>query len=198
MTAPRVSWRCGGTARARWRRTKPPPWFSACPRPPSTTAGRNASRRWRTSPPPPCFPWACEMACVTLGIGDLAAAKGSGTFIQTLALGSCIALILHDFGSRSAGMAHVALPDSAISPAKALDLPGYFADTAVPALLRLLLERAGRGTLLKPVVKLVGGANIADSRNTFNIGSRNHEAVRRALEAQGLGVFQSDVGKNYS
>ena len=137
------------------------------------------------------------MAYTTLGIGDLAAESGPGNFIQTMALGSCIAVILHDHAGRAGGMAHVALPDSALAPEKARELPGYFADTAVAALMDRIARKAGLARL-KPVVKLVGGANMMDGSNSFNIGQRNLAALRRALELHGLGVYLSDVGGNFS
>lgn len=138
------------------------------------------------------------MGMVTLGIGDLAADSGPGKFIQTMALGSCLAIVLHDFRSRSGGMAHVALPDSALDPGKARALPGYFADSAVARLLDLMATAAGPAARIQPVVKLVGGANMVDTRNAFNIGVRNLAAARRALESHGLGVYMEDAGGNYS
>ena len=127
----------------------------------------------------------------------MAAGSGPGNYIQTMALGSCIAVVLYDFAGRAGCMAHVALPDSSLDPAKARSFPGYFADTAVEALLDSL-ARFSRGRPVKPVVKLVGGANVVDSSNAFNIGVRNVAAARRALQERGLGVYLEDAGGNYS
>lgn len=138
------------------------------------------------------------MASATLGIGDLAVESGRDGFIHTMALGSCLAVTLYDFASRSAAMAHVALPDSALSPDKARALPGYFADTAVATLLSLLREIAGRGNRIKPIVKVVGGASLVDPGGSFNIGVRNLAAVKQALESHGLGIYLADVGGNFS
>ena len=76
------------------------------------------------------------MSVVTLGIGEYGVVNKPGDIIKTHALGSCIAIIMLDPITRSIGMVHIALPESNVHKTRAEKLPGYFADTAVPALLR--------------------------------------------------------------
>jgi len=134
-----------------------------------------------------------------VGVGEMAVTREEGSALKTMALGSCVSLLIRDKVSGTIGMAHVALPDSAISPDRALQRPGHFADTAVPALLKAM-ERAARAQLQRRSlqVKLAGGANVADPNNTFNIGKRNILAVRKALWGHRLGPMAEDVGKNVS
>ena len=47
------------------------------------------------------------------------------------------------------------------------------------------------------IVKLVGGANVADPNNTFNIGKRNVLAIKKILWQCRMGAVAEDVGKNY-
>ena len=134
-----------------------------------------------------------------LGVGEYGATVEPGGVVRTLALGSCIAVVVLDRKTHCVGMAHVALPDSKISPERAKEKPGHFADTAIPVLLTEMEKKAGsisKGAGL--IVKLAGGANVADPNNTFNIGKRNALAIRKILWKYGLGPVAEDVGGNFS
>jgi chemotaxis protein CheD len=132
-----------------------------------------------------------------LGVGDLGATHTAGSELKTLALGSCVAVIFLDPNTRTIGMAHVALPESKANPGRAKERPGYFADTGIPVLMKemakLGCDETGKGW----IVKLVGGANVADPNNTFNIGKRNVLAIKKILWQCRMGAVAEDVGKNY-
>lgn len=138
------------------------------------------------------------MGQVILGVGDFGASKDPNDEVKTFALGSCVSVILLDPKTRTVGMAHVALPDSSINKAKATEKPGYFADTAIPALLSEMAkhgcDQKGKGM----VVKLCGGANVMDSNDTFQIGKRNALAIKKILWQYGMGAMAEDLGKNFS
>lgn len=137
------------------------------------------------------------MQTIILGVGDLAASNTAGSQIKTFALGSCVALILYDVRKKTAGMVHIALPDSSINKNRAAAKPGYFADTGVPSLLDLMSRLRG-GEHKKLVVKLAGGANIMDAEGTFSIGTRNVKAAHEILTARGLSPMNQDVGGQFS
>ncbi|KIH77577.1 CheD, stimulates methylation of MCP proteins [Geoalkalibacter ferrihydriticus] len=138
------------------------------------------------------------MSTLILGIGDLGATKNPDDLVKTFALGSCVAVIMLDPKTRTAGMVHCALPEARINPAKAQERPGYFADSGIPALLREMARHgcdpSGRGF----IVKLAGGAKVMDPNDTFNIGKRNLLAAKKILWAHGLGAVAEDVGGNFS
>lgn len=138
------------------------------------------------------------MSQIILGIGDLGATNTPGTEVKTFALGSCVAVILLDPKTHTIGMVHVALPDSKVNPDKSRTLPGYFADSGIPALLREMTKRGchpkGRGM----VVKLVGGAAVMGKNDIFNIGKRNVLAIKKILWGHGMGALAEDVGSNHS
>ena len=138
------------------------------------------------------------MGQVILGVGDFGASNNPEDDVKTFALGSCVAVILLDPKTRTVGMAHVALPDSSINKAKATEKPGYFADTAIPALLEQMTQfgcdKRGRGM----IVKLCGGANVMDTNDTFQIGKRNALAIKKILWAYGMGAVSEDLGGNFS
>ena len=138
------------------------------------------------------------MSHLILGVGDLAATAQQGEAIKTIGLGSCVALIVLDSATRCIGMDHIALPDSSISPERARDKPGHFADTGVPALLEAMKRAGSKMNPRDIIVKLVGGANVMDLNNTFNIGKRNVTAIKKALWKFGLGAVVEDVGGHIS
>lgn len=135
---------------------------------------------------------------IMLGIGNLDGTVAPGSSLKTMALGSCVALIMMDPRKKAIGMAHVALPESATDAEKALALPGYFADTAVPALLarmaRMGCDPRGQGF----IVKLVGGSSIMDVEGLFNIGKRNVLALKKHLWQAKLAPIAEDVGGDFS
>jgi len=137
------------------------------------------------------------MSTVLVGIGEYAVSNRPGDVVKTMALGSCVAILVYSPKYLVAGMAHVALPDSSIGSDRARNLPAYFADTAVPALFNKFKE-FGISKNSDILIKLAGGASIMDPNGTFNIGKRNVLAVRKILWKYRLGARKEDVGKDYS
>jgi chemotaxis protein CheD len=131
-----------------------------------------------------------------VGVGGLGVTAVPGGEVKTMALGSCVAVMLWDPIRRLAGMVHVAMPSSKIDRQRALTLPGYFADTGIMALVRGLEGHAWRGERL--LVKLAGGAQVLDPNNVFAIGRRNIAAVRQLLDQAELQVTSEELGGNIS
>lgn len=138
------------------------------------------------------------MKNIMIGIGEIGATANPGEQLKTMALGSCVALILLDPGTHCVGMDHIALPESSASADKAKVLPGYFADTGVKALLDEMSKKGAGKDRRKYIVKLTGGANVMDTNNTFNIGKRNVLAIKKTLWQYGMGPRAEDVGGNIS
>jgi chemotaxis protein CheD len=138
------------------------------------------------------------MGTTILGVGELAATAQPGEELKTLALGSCVALLVLDPVSHCVAMDHVALPDSAVSLEKAAARPGHFADTGVPATLAAMRTAGANGDCRKYLVKLVGGASVADPEGRFQIGKRNVLAIRKALWQLGMGPLAEEVGGHLS
>jgi len=136
------------------------------------------------------------METVTVGIGEWVVSANPEALIKTYALGSCVAVIIWDAKVRVGGMIHVALPDSSVDPQKAIDRPGYFADTGLPLMIeemkKLGASRAGVW------VKIAGGASVMDPNGFFDIGKRNVLAVKRILWKSSLGPVGEDTGGSSS
>ncbi len=77
-------------------------------------------------------------------------------------------------------------------------MPGYFADTGIPTLMKAMGKMGCNENGKGKIVKLVGGAQIMDPNNTFNIGKRNLLAIKKILWKYRLGVIAEDVGGNIS
>lgn len=115
--------------------------------------------------------------------------------LSALGLGSCIGLCIYDPQIKLGGMAHIMLPDSA--QARDRSVLGKFADTSVPYLVREL-EKLG-ALKSRMIVKMVGGAqmfSISGQDDRLSIGTRNIEAVQKALKKQGLNITAQSVGGN--
>jgi chemotaxis protein CheD len=134
------------------------------------------------------------MANVVVGVADCQISKSRDQVLVTYALGSCIAVAIHDPVAGVGGLLHYMLPESAISPAKAGENPYMFADTGIPLLFRRAHEYGAEKRRL--VVRVAGGAQVMDSEGIFNIGKRNYLALRKVLWKAGVLVQAEDVGGN--
>ncbi len=130
-----------------------------------------------------------------VGIADLAVAAGEGT-LCTLGLGSCVAIVLYDAVVRVGGLAHVLLPEPAMS--RLHDNPARFPETAVPALVARMRELGADPARM--TARLVGGASMFSSllpRGAPTIGGRNVDASRQALQRAGITIAGEDVGMEH-
>jgi chemotaxis protein CheD len=126
------------------------------------------------------------------GIGEWKVSDLQGQVIKSLALGSCIAVIALSKKTSATGILHVQLPESAVNKDLAHSRPGLFADTGIPILLNEMKKLGcSPGDLL---IKLAGGAQVIDPRNTFNIGKRNYLAIKKILWALRLWPLKEAVG----
>lgn len=128
---------------------------------------------------------------VIVGVGDMAASNNPQVLITTYALGSCIGVVAYDPAAKAAGLLHLMLPDSKISPDKVRTQPAMFADTGLPLLLRALVGLKAEPRRLR--IFLAGGASVLNGADPFKIGERNIIAVRALLAAQGLRAHAEDV-----
>lgn len=129
---------------------------------------------------------------LTVGMGEIQVVRGAGNVLTALGLGSCIGVCLYDPLVRVAGMVHVVLPQSQAD--KIGELPGKFADTAIPATVQRMLEMGASASRLKAAI--AGGAQLFQfgSSTTLDVGARNAEAVVAALRQAGIPLLAKDVG----
>jgi chemotaxis protein CheD len=136
------------------------------------------------------------MSSLVVGIGDCLVSDDPKSTLITYALGSCIAVVIHDPVTNVGGLLHYMLPESILDENKARQRPYMFADTGIP----LLFQNAYRLGAVKSRldVTVLGGAQVMDISETFNIGKRNHLALRKIFWKAGVLVRHEDVGGTLS
>lgn len=132
------------------------------------------------------------MKQLVVGVGDGGVSRNPDAVIATFALGSCIAVMMHDAVAGVGGMVHFMLPESALSPEKAQAQPWMFADTGIARLLRGAIELGADKRRL--TVHAAGGAQVLDDNGVFNIGKRNCLALKKALWKAGLTARAEETG----
>jgi chemotaxis protein CheD len=133
-----------------------------------------------------------RMNTVVVGTADCKVTGDRDATLVTYGLGSCIALVVHDPAAKISGMLHFMLPDSSIDQARAGENPYIFADTGIPRLIEEVCEKGANRKRLS--IRAAGGAQVLDKESCFQIGKRNHLAMRKILWKSGLFVSNEDVG----
>jgi chemotaxis protein CheD len=132
-------------------------------------------------------------ACITIngketmvGMGQVAAAHGPDSLWSIL--GSCVGVTIFDPKQRIGALGHVVLP----AACGRKDMPGKFADTAIPHMLDLLQRMGVCGNSL--VAKLAGGAHMFGRSMPMDIGESNVQAIASSLAQLGINVAAKDIG----
>lgn len=137
------------------------------------------------------------MALLVVGVGDCRHALNASDTLVTYALGSCIAVGIWDPATKVTGLLHFMLPKSLPEASSAgAEYPFRYADTGTPLLFRHAYELGADKRRLQ--VYLAGGASVVDDGGFFQVGKRNHVAIRNILWKAGLLVHGEDVGGTHS
>ncbi len=131
---------------------------------------------------------------IIVGVSDMKVSNDAEASLITYSLGSCIGVAIYDPVVRVGGLLHFMLPDSNLDKAKAEKNPYMFADTGIPVLFKSSYKLGAEKKRLRVVV--VGGAQVLDQKGFFNIGKRNHMAVRKIFWKNKVMVDYEDVGGN--
>ena len=130
---------------------------------------------------------------LVVGIADLKISKNPHTLV-TYALGSCVAIILHDPRRRMGALIHAMLPTPG---SNRIDNPAKYVSTAIPLALKKLVDRYGCHIIdIESVI--VGGARILNMGASINIGARNVEMARKVIREYGIRLVGEDVGGSHS
>lgn len=135
------------------------------------------------------------MKNIVVGIGDCQVTGEPDASLVTYALGSCIAVLIHDPVSCVGGLLHYLLPDSTIDAEKAARNPFMFADTGIPALFHRAYSLGAVKSRLR--VTAVGGAQAFESE-AFQIGKRNQLALKKIMWRAGVLVHHQELGGAHS
>lgn len=128
---------------------------------------------------------------VQVGISELVVSEGDDT-LKSYGLGSCLAIALYELESGIGGLAHTMLPKG--DTAENGDTkPGKYADTAIRALLRRMVEQGASYTDVE--AKIAGGSDMFEFDSFGDgVGQRNVVAAKEELEKLGVPLIAEDVG----
>ena len=129
---------------------------------------------------------------IVVNVSDARHSGDAGDVIVTYSLGSCIGVTMYDPVKKVGGMLHFQLPTSTMDADRAQQNPCMFADTGVLHLVKQIEAKGGDRKRLK--VKIAGAAQILADAAGFNIGKRNHTAVRKVRWQHGLFIDGEDIG----
>lgn len=132
------------------------------------------------------------MTTHVIGVADAHVSRDPDLVLVTYALGSCIAVAIHDPVAGVGGLLHFMLPESSLDLAKAERQPCMFADTGIPLLFRSAYALGAEKQRL--IVRLVGAAQVLNDAGLFNIGKRNYLAARNILRNAGVLVHAEAIG----
>ncbi len=127
-----------------------------------------------------------------VGVADMKVSNDPESVLVTYSLGSCVGVVVYDPFVGVGGMLHYMLPDSGIDREKARKNPYMFADTGIPALFKACYRFGAKKQRMRVVV--VGGAQILDRDGFFNIGKRNHMALRKMFFRNNVIIDYEEVG----
>lgn len=130
---------------------------------------------------------------VNVGVGECRISSTSQEVLSTL-VGSCVAVVIHDFKLKMGGLVHVLLP---VQKSRGYEVPEgqacKFASTAIPYLID---EMRKRGSIEANMVSaLIGGAHMPGlGLKGIDVGRRNVEVVEALLREMKIPVVAKDVG----
>jgi chemotaxis protein CheD len=127
-----------------------------------------------------------------VGVGDMKVANDPSAILATYSLGSCIGVAVYDPEVRVGGLLHYMLPESRIDREKATRNPYMFGDTGIPSLFKTAYQYGAKKGRMRVIV--VGGAQILDQNDLFNIGKRNYTMLRKLFWKNRVMIHYEAVG----
>lgn len=125
-------------------------------------------------------------------VSDAKVTNDPADVLTTYSLGSCIGVCLYDPVTQIGGMLHYQLPDSKMDPERAKKKPLMFADTNMRILVEKMLSMGANKKRMQ--IKIAGGGAMDTGPKGFDIGKRNHLAIRKILWKNGMFIDAEDVG----
>lgn len=129
---------------------------------------------------------------LVVNVSDVRVSNDPGTVLATYSLGSCIAVAAYDSVRRVGGMLHFQLPGSEIDRERGRQHPAMFADTGMALMFQQMAALGAEQRHL--TIKLAGAAQMLADSSIFDIGRRNHTAIRKLLWQLGLFIKAEAIG----
>jgi chemotaxis protein CheD len=125
-------------------------------------------------------------------VSDARVSANPSDTLVTYSLGSCIGVCLYDPVTNIGGMLHYQLPDSKMDTERARQKPFMYADTGLKILVGKLVEMGAKKKRMQ--VKIAGGAAMDNGPKGFDIGKRNHLALRKIMWKNSMFIDSEDIG----
>ena len=129
---------------------------------------------------------------IIVNIADAKVSNDPADLLVTHSLGSCIGVCLYDPVVHIGGMLHYQLPNSTIDADRAKEKPFMFADTGMKVLVEKLVLMGAKKKRMQ--IKIAGGAAMDAGPGGFNIGKRNHLAIRKIMWQNSMFIDAEDIG----
>jgi len=129
---------------------------------------------------------------ILVNVADAKVSNDPRDVLVTYSLGSCIGVCLYDPVAHIGGMLHYQLPDSKMDKAKASRKPFMFANSGMEIIIEKLLSIGASKKRLQ--IKIAGAATMHTGTQKFDIGKRNHLAIRHVLWKEGMLLKAEDIG----
>lgn len=131
-----------------------------------------------------------------VGIAQMKLSSNPSEVLVAPNLGSCLGVAVYDPVLHRGGVVHCLLPFSKSDLEKAQKNPCMYVDTGFTLLLQELLS--GGTDKKKLTIVAVGGANINDDNNIFEIGKKNYTVLKKILWKNGLLLKAEHIGDSVS
>lgn len=129
---------------------------------------------------------------IIVSISDAKVSADPADTLVTYSLGSCIGVAVYDTHAKVGGLLHFQLPSSTLDAERARQNPLMFADSGLAWLMDHMAKAGGVKKRLK--VRIAGAAQMLKDSALFDIGRRNHAAIRKILWQNGLFLDGEHVG----
>jgi chemotaxis protein CheD len=129
---------------------------------------------------------------IVVDISDAKISDDPLDILTTYSLGSCVGVCLYDAVTKIGGLLHYQLPTSTMEPQRAMENPFMFADTGMKILVDRMLAKGAN--LKRMQIKIAGGAAMDNGPAGFDIGKRNHLAIRKIFWKNGMLINAEDIG----
>ena len=135
------------------------------------------------------------MSQITIKLADFAANNNPNDALIVHGVGSTLAVILYDEGTKTGGIVHFMLPNSATGLQRTKDYLAMYADSGILQLVTSCVELGANKNSLS--ARLVGGALMLGKGISQSISDGNLSAARNILSKMGIKVTAENTGGNH-
>lgn len=133
---------------------------------------------------------------IFVGLGEYVITQNAGDELVTMALGSCVAVILASKNDTFAAMIHAVVP-TYYKESKVSKKNGYYVDKGLCEMIETYLKRSHESPK-NILCWVIGGAVSKHNRDHFEIGFKNIERVKALLTFYGIKIFAEEIGGHVS